>query len=182
MTPHIQYNDGTLVHLLSKGDEAAFTVIYQRYWKRLYGLAYDRLKSKEMAEDIIQEVFTGLWQRRSTTIVKSLYAYLAAATRYAIINQLAKQVNISMEELPFEIENVENHDLSIRFLEQMIAKEVNKLPEKCKLVFRYSRTQGLSNKEIAAELNISEKAVEKHITRALSHLRGQLKQLFSLFM
>jgi RNA polymerase sigma-70 factor (ECF subfamily) len=182
MNIYDSYDDSALVQLLQQGKEAAFTEIYHRYWKILYGLAYDRLKSRQMAEDIIQEVFAGLWQRREKTIIQSLNAYLSAATRYAIINQLARQVTISTNDLPFEIESVEDNAVQIRFLEQMIHKEVNRLPDKCRIVFQYSRTYGLSNKEIAAELNISEKAVEKHITKALRYLRVQLKQIFSLFM
>jgi RNA polymerase sigma-70 factor (ECF subfamily) len=62
-----------------------------------------------------------------------------------------------------------------------LQKEVNKLPEKCKLVFQYSREHGMSNKEIAEQLQLSAKTVEAHITKALKHLRAALKGTTSLF-
>jgi len=70
---------------------------------------------------------------------------------------------------------------AVRFLQQSMQEELKALPEKCRLVFDYSRNKGLSNKEIAQQLNISEKAVEKHITKALQRLRIQLRHYLHLF-
>jgi RNA polymerase sigma-70 factor (ECF subfamily) len=90
---------------------------------------------------------------------------------------------ISTEELPDT--PVTDVTIDYHFLERQLAQEINQLPEKCRLVFTYSRELGYSNKEIAGELQISEKAVEKHITHARKklavNLRSLLHSLFSLW-
>lgn len=179
MTDYANYGDDTLIQMMSKDDHNAFTEIYNRYWKRLYVLAYDRLRSRELAEDVVQDVLTGLWQRRGHTIIRSLPAYLATANRYAVFTQLSKLIPVTtVEALPEAIQAVTDDTAQLHFLQQSMQEQLKQLPEKCRLVFDYSRNMGLSNKEIAAELNISEKAVEKHITKALQRLRLQFRNYF----
>lgn len=173
------YEEQQLLADLRKGDHAAFTSIYDRYWRRLYGLAYTRLKSKHAAEDVVQEVLSSLWLRHEVLEIKSLEAYLAAATKYAIIRQLANwplYPNILHEPQQTQVYNPDPD-----FLQQLFHNEINRLPKKCKLVFLYSRNDGLSYKEIAGKMEISEKAVEKHITKALSKLRRKTRDFFHLF-
>ncbi|SEW52029.1 sigma-70 family RNA polymerase sigma factor [Chitinophaga arvensicola] len=184
MTDYSHYADDELVQLMSKDDHNAFTEIYNRYWKRLYVLAYDRLRSRELAEDVVQDVLTGLWQRRNHTVIRSLPAYLATANRYAVFSQFSKMVPVTaVEALPEAIQAVADDTAEVHFLEQSMQEQLKQLPEKCRLVFDYSRNKGLSNREIATELKISEKAVEKHITKALQRLRLQFRNYFhSLFV
>ena len=183
MSHYASHTDDALLLLLSTDDESAFTEIYHRYWKRLYAMAYDRLKEKQQAEDVVHEVFTALWQRRSEAQIRSLSPYLAAATKYCILKQYA---NFSTTGLPDE-ESMAHlvpavaTSIETKFLERMLQEEVNRLPHKCRIVFQYSRQEHLSNKEIALELGISNKAVEKHITRALRQLRLSLKSLHQFF-
>ncbi|MHA4806986.1 RNA polymerase sigma-70 factor [Flavitalea flava] len=178
------YNDEALLEKLKAGHEWAFTRIYERYWQKLYVVAYRRLGSKPAAEDVVHEVFASLWKNKEQTDIRSLYAYLSAATRYAVFNELAKyekQIGISLSNASVT-ETTLNDAIDFRFLQQMITGEVNRLPEKCKLVFQYSRQSGLSNKQIAKEMGISEKSVEKHITKALTKLRLQLKHYLHLLL
>lgn len=179
MTDYANYGDDALVQMMSTDDHNAFTEIYNRYWKRLYVLAYDRLRSRELAEDVVQDVLTGLWQRRGQTIIRSLPAYLATASRYAVFTQLSKLTPVTtVEALPEAIQAVTDDTAQLYFLQQSMQEQLKQLPEKCRIVFDYSRNMGLSNKEIAAELHISEKAVEKHITKALQRLRLQFRNYF----
>ncbi|NML38673.1 sigma-70 family RNA polymerase sigma factor [Chitinophaga sp. G-6-1-13] len=179
MTDYTFYADEELVHLMAADDHAAFTEIYNRYWKRLYVLAYDRLHSRELAEDVVQDVFTGLWQRRSQSVIRSLPAYLATANRYAVFAQLSKTARVTtVETLPESLQAVTDETAQLHFLQQSMEHQLKQLPEKCRLVFNYSRNAGLTNREIADQLQISEKAVEKHITKALQRLRIQFRNYF----
>jgi RNA polymerase sigma-70 factor (family 1) len=166
-----------LLEELRDGNEAAFTLIYKRYWQRLYVIAYKRLGSRQPAEDVVHEVFSSLWRNRESASIRSLYAYLAAATKYAVFAEVAKQTKHRATS-PTEAALIHDHTIDDRFLQRMLGEEINRLPDKCRLVFQYSRQEGLSNKEIATVLSITEKAVEKHITKALSKLRLQLRHLF----
>jgi RNA polymerase sigma factor, sigma-70 family len=183
----INYENHTEEHLLTllgRDDELAFTEIYNRYWKKLYATAYERLKSKELAEDVVHEVFTSLWQRRHEAVIKSLNAYLAAATRYCTLKLFSgfSKADNPVEEMALPDHSTGQAFIDFRFLEQMLQQEVNRLPEKCRLVFRYSRQEQMTNNEIARELGISSKAVEKHITRAIKQLSVSLKSFFHLFL
>lgn len=181
MNRYASHTDDTLLSLLKEGDEAAFTEIYNRYWKRLYAMAYERLKSKDLAEDVVHEVFTSLWQRRQSAAIRTLAPYLAAATRYCILKMYSGLSQTApLPEEPFGHTTGEAY-IDYRFLEQMIREEVDRLPSQCQIVFRYSRQDCLSHKEIAKELGITTKAVEKHISRALRQLRLSLKSLHQLF-
>jgi len=181
MSRYASHTDDALLSLLATNDESAFTEIYNRYWKRLYALAYERLKDKPQAEDVVQEVFTDLWQRRQTAQIRTLAPYLGAATKYCILKQYSGFATTSLPEEESAIFPSETPVIETRFLERMLLEEVNRLPHKCRLVFQYSRQENLSNKQIAHELGISNKAVEKHITKALRHLRLSLKSLHQFF-
>ncbi|HEY0273471.1 MAG TPA: sigma-70 family RNA polymerase sigma factor [Chitinophaga sp.] len=181
MNDYAYYADAELVHRMGADDHAAFTEIYRRYWKRLYVLAYDRLRSREQAEDVVQDVFSGLWQRPTATIVRSLGAYLATAARYAVFTQLSRTMPLTdVAALPEAAQAVKDDAAQLHFLQRSMQQELKQLPEKCRLVFDYSRNQGLSNKEIARALRISEKSVEKHISKALQRLRLQFRNYLHL--
>ncbi|PSL47947.1 RNA polymerase sigma-70 factor (ECF subfamily) [Chitinophaga niastensis] len=181
MTDYSNLSDADLVQMINADDHHAFTAIYYRYWKRLYVLAYDRLRSRQMAEDVVQDVLTGLWQRRGQTVIRSLPAYLATANRYAVFTQLSKMIPVTtVEALPEAVQAVADDTAQLHFLQQSMQEQLQQLPEKCRLVFDYSRNMGMSNKEIATELRISEKAVEKHITKALQRLRVQFRNYFHI--
>ncbi|MBC9930040.1 RNA polymerase sigma factor [Chitinophaga qingshengii] len=179
MADYTFYADEELVQRMAADDHNAFTEIYNRYWKRLYTLAYARLHSRELAEDVVQDVLTGLWQRRNQAIIRSLPAYLAAANRYAIFTQLSKNARVTtMEDLSEAQQAVTDETAQLHFLQQSMNNQLQQLPEKCRIVFDYSRNAGLTNREIAATLQISEKAVEKHISKALQRLRMQFRNYF----
>src|SRR6202000_1639091 len=82
--------DKELTDLLKDGNEPAFTEIYNRYWDKLYFIAYKLLKDTNAAEEIVQEVFLMIWKKRDSLNIKSLTQYLAAMTRYAVYRYLAK--------------------------------------------------------------------------------------------
>lgn len=181
--------DQELAHLLSKGSESAFNVIYKRYWHKLLAIAGRRLNEIEDAEEAVQNIFLNIWRRRETFVLAvSLENYFAVAVKFEVINQLAKQAREAkrntefVRSVPESNEMLLTHDLAL--LQQQLENTINTLPEKCQLVFRMSRQTDFTNKQIAKELNLSEKTIEKHITTALKVLRkrfGQHLPVFFLF-
>jgi len=173
-------SDNELLSLLKEGDRNAFTTLYNRYWDKLYAVAYNRLADEYEAEEAVQNIFLDLWKRKETiTLTHTLSTYLSAAIKYHVFTRLAqiRREKLRTEELKIgAIEGVETTAewLSEKELKKQLEQSINELPEKCKIVFLLSREQNLTNKQIAEELNISEKTVEGHITKALNNLRGSL--------
>lgn len=178
------YTDNDLVLLLNENCQDAFTEIYNRYWERMYNAAIYKLKSTYDAEEIIQEVFVDIWKRRNTlTIQRSLEGYLATAVKYKVINRLALRNRMLSEQLEPLEETSCNHSNWIDFLdfEKQLQDSIIKLPNKCRVVFKLSRLDGLTQKEIAKKLDIAEKTVESHLSKALKTIRSSFQLLFSTF-
>lgn len=172
----ILHVDQDLLSGLRLGEEESFLKIYNQFWPKLYVIALNRLNSRQAAEDVVQEVMTTLWQRRQEVQINNLEAWLSAATRYSVFRQLAKYGAQTIVPITQQKEASYEQPFDLGFLDRMLKDRIHSLPEKCRLVFNYSRQEGLSNKEIARHLDISEKAVEKHITKAIRNLRLSLKE------
>ena len=91
--PYTTYTQEQLLLLLAQSDEAAFAEIYNRYWERLYVIAYNRLAEKETAEDAVHDVFTGLWQNRGKAEIQELENYLAVAVKFNVLAKIKKLCN-----------------------------------------------------------------------------------------
>ncbi len=186
LSHYTTYSDEQLVALLNNDDEAAFTEIYNRYWKALYAYALDKIDhDHEEAKEIVQQLFIHLWTRRENLRLKySLYSYLAAAVRHKVFDIIAARSKKHERELHYKLHIADQTDeissVEMADMQKHVASLVNALPDRCRLVFRMSREKYKTNKEIARELNVSEKAVESHISLALSRLRIGLRSLFSL--
>jgi RNA polymerase sigma-70 factor (ECF subfamily) len=176
--------DQELVQLLQQGDKKAFDALYGRYWRKLYLLAYQKLRSRELAEELVQDLFISLWTKReSLHITASVGAYLGMAVRYMVIKFFQKErVHQQYEQtaaLGPAYANTTEDAVLFRDLQEVIEQEINKLPEKCREVFQLSRHDNLSQKEISLKLHLSEKTVENHIGKALRLLRLSLKDFIT---
>jgi RNA polymerase sigma-70 factor (ECF subfamily) len=179
--PYSQYEDEQLLELLRCSDKKAFTEIYDRYSEKIFAIAYVHCKLKELAEEIMQDVFMSLWERRDISNIKTLAAYLATAAKFAVFDQLQKnfrrrQILENRGELAIASFS-EELTINARFLKNYIADAVNALPEKCRLVYCYSREEGMNVNEIAEKMNITQKAAENYLSRALKTLRVSLKNV-----
>ncbi len=172
--------DAELIALLAKDDQAAFTEIYRRFWDKVFAVAFHRLNDQLEAEEVVQDVFFSLWKRRENLAIQySLNTYLSTAAKYQIISRQRKQYlqqQNSAATLQSNDSGVDSTQLwfSERELKQQLDYHIEQLPEKCRIVFKMSREEFKSYAEIAAELGVSEKTVEAHITRALKILRDKL--------
>lgn len=164
-----------------KIDEDSFFDLYQRYWKKLYLLAYKYLGDIYPAECMVQEVFTSLWQRKDQIILHeaTVENYLVKAIRFRIARSYSDDARKQrkMDELQNRQLNSTHHteeQVLYNFLRSEIDELVSHLPERCKEVYELSRNKGLNNREIAGNLLISEKTVENQLTKALKFLRKGL--------
>lgn len=180
--------DDALYGLLKSNNETAFNLLYQRYWKRMLFKAADKLKDASDAEEVVQDAFSDIWNARHRISIKhTFHTYIAAVVKYKIMAKMGQVHRRSVNERAEDLSSLHIADHStedwLRFqdLRSEIERAVKGLPEKCQLVFRMSREQGKSDKEIAADLELSPKTVEAHITRALKALRSSIGQFLSFF-
>lgn len=178
--------DEDLVMLLKNGSHSSFTEIYRRYWKELFLVAYRKLHNKELAEELTQNLFLSLWEKRNTAAIQVIRPYLFVSLKYSIINYFKAQL-VSEKYLIYkqssspDTANADQLAL-INDLAGAIEKGIAMLPRKTKRVFELSRYENCSVKEIAAYMNISEKAVEYHITRSLKTMRVYLKDFIFILL
>jgi RNA polymerase sigma-70 factor (family 1) len=177
MTEYNKLSEKELVDYLKQDKLSAFKEIYERYWKPLYGAAYKRLKSKELAEEIVQELFTTLWIKRHTlNISAGVAGYLYNAVTHQVIDHYRKELVREKYKQAFRVihndmDNSTEEAIMLKELTETIESEISLLPDKCRSVYELSRKEHKSNKEIAIVLGISEKTVENHLTKALKRLQ-----------
>lgn len=179
-------SDEELLHMLQASSNQAFTVLYDRYWKKLFTTAANKLNCLEEAEDIVQQIFISIWNRREELEVhSSLGSYLAVAVKYRVLKCLNARFkhkylsdNATEEVLSELADDSTQQWLEFNEVNERLQSLVEALPEKCRLVFEMSRVEGRSHKEIASTLDLSEKTIEYYITKALKFIRTGLKMFF----
>lgn len=170
--------DDLLLRLLQASDEHAFRELYQRYWKKLFTTACYKLKSKEAAEEIVQNIFVSLWEKRATLQIENLENYLYIAVKYKVINYVeALMVRQAGQKQLAGNTTDESTEATIMIndLHAAIQQALTQLPAKTREVFTMSRFEKYTVREIAGHMNLTEKAVEYHITQSLKLLRVSLK-------
>ncbi|MDB5086388.1 MAG: polymerase sigma-70 factor, subfamily [Mucilaginibacter sp.] len=188
MNAHNSFTDLELTDLLKSGSQSAFTEIYDRYSGLLYIFACKTVKDEDLAEDLVQEIFIYLWDKRQTiTFNSSLSSYLYTALRYRFFDLVDKQKVRSDYVQAFQLfiekgEYQTDNYIIEKELTAIINKEINNLPAKMREIFLLSRKENLDNKEIAARLEISEKTVKNQLSMALKTLRVKLGLLTFIFL
>ncbi|UKJ06936.1 RNA polymerase sigma factor [Solitalea lacus] len=168
--------------LVHKDEEAAFRVIFDRYWRALYQKAINRLGNDADAQDVVQEIFISCWNNRNAINVEvSLAPYLFTALKYAIIKSVYRKGKKGIH-VPLDYEELHYVDLSTEEvlqyneLQEIISNKVAELPERMQEIYRLSRIEDLQIAQIAQQLNISEQTVKNTLTTALKRLRKDLTQ------
>jgi RNA polymerase sigma-70 factor (family 1) len=173
-------SDNELLSQLREGDHHAYTEIYNRYSGVLYVHAYNKLRDREESKDILQELFTAIWNNRSELEIRTnLSGYLYTAIRNRVFKQLSRkqreeQYTESIQQSVNEGHCVTDHLVRENQLAAIIEKEINALPAKMREIFLLSRKAQLSHKEIAEQLGLDESTVKKQVNNALKRLRAKL--------
>ena len=174
-------DDKELNKKLKHNDKNALKYLFDVYHEGLFRYALKIILNNEAAEEIVQDIFISIWRKRNESEIENFKYYLLKAVKFRCINYIKEQVrNAEKTEDYFLADNTEKntpqHILEGKELATTIEEAINRLPEKCRVIFTLSRNAELSYKEIAAELNISIKTVENQIGIALKKLREMLKE------
>lgn len=181
-------NDRELLRRLINNDEIAFKVIFNKYYSRLYYFILEFIPLEDIAENIVQDTFFTLWNKRHElndntnfgaylfTVAKNNCLYKLRDQRYR--QKLFSTNSLDSVELDMNLDvlcTIDSSAYTFEEIERIIEKTLEELPPQCKRVFILSRFEERKNKEIAEELDISVKVVEKHITKGLKKFKVALK-------
>ena len=185
-------NEQQLFERLRNDDEVAFRVIYKNYSSKLYYFVLEFIPIKEAAEDIVQDTFVTLWNRRKKLKDNTkLASYLFTGAKNNALYRLrdkkyrqklfpdsinASEINLNTDALTA----VDTSAFAFQEIEQIMRATLRSLPPQCRKVFELSRFQKMKNKEIAEELNISVRTVEGHISKGIKALKTALKDYLPL--
>lgn len=165
--------------------ELGFEQVYKNYFKGLYAYALSIIRDREMAEEITQQVFFKLWERRETIQIKeSARAYLYQSVYHDSMNYLkhlkVRDTHSKYAMLQESQENTTLQNLEAKELENRLSLALNQLPEVCRTVFQLCRFEEMKYKEIAEKLNMPLKTVENQMGKALRLLRLNLADLLTI--
>lgn len=179
-------NENDLWNAVKKGDNKAFEKLFDLYWEVVYKTAFTYIKDESVCQDITQDIFLTIWEKREHLNIDHLSSYLKASTRYYIYRYNAKKKRNQIEELNEEYVGAKYQSLNrgeqdVLYDESYdsLKKSLVSLPRRCQEVFLLSRQEELTNQEIAEQLNISKRTVENQITIALRHLKINLNKIMS---
>ena len=176
-----------LVSRIKKSDRRAFDELYERCWEKLYTQGASKLKSDDLAKDIVQDIFVDLWTKRENLAIDNITNYLSRAVRFKVIDQIRRK-DYHQKEID-EIANIiaGSEFADSKFLEnelnEIIILLMDRLPKKRREIFKLRFQEDLSTKEISELLKISPKTVQNQTLNSISLLRSLLQKiLFTLFL
>jgi len=162
-------------------DEQRFAQIYRTCWKNVFGIIYHYTLDQEIAEEISQDLFASIWERRDKLVIRtSIEQYLNRAAKLEAFDYLRSSIS-HKEHVDCALRgncdgrNCTEEQIFFNELKGTLELLVEALPCRCREVYRLSQEQGFNNKRIAAQLVISEKTVEYHLYKAMSMLRQNLQ-------
>ena len=174
------FADNELLRLIKEDDRIAFENIYNKYWSKLYLSAYNILRDRQIAEDIIQDIFVQLWLKRSSNNIQNLSSYLYTSVRFQVFKKI-RDGKVKVDLMEHADQLVINSDIEsnihLKEVNRRLEESIELLPEKCKEIYILSRKQFLSAKDIALRLKLSSKTVENQLTIAFRRIRSNMADL-----
>ncbi len=179
-------SDLFLLSKIENGDINAFERMFKKYYPKVKTMLVGLIKDEFIAENIAQDLFMNIWINRDKILnINSLESYMFICTRNAAINQIKNRKtidNFSESEIDNIGENYTEESVLMEELQNIINEEIKKMPKQRQQIFIMSRFQGKTTAQIAQELNISPRTVEKHLSIALKTLRKIEYCLFILLI
>jgi len=172
--------DKAIIKRFTEGDAIAFDEIFAFYSKKLYHFALGLVKDRAVAEDIIQQVFVELWEKRGLVNINLSFENYIFTITYNSIRKYFRNKSIEIRVKDYLIHNsteiIENTDSSVIYDElfELAKNTIEKLPPKRKIVYKLSRQEGMKINEIACKLNITKKTAENHLSMALKFLKKEI--------
>jgi len=182
LTSSFKHIDSLAVKNLKQGDAKAFDNLFNKYSQRLYNFSFKYLKSAEDAEEVVQEVFLYIWEKKAGLKPDySFNAYIFTIAYHIIKKHFIKKSreNAFKDEQIYIFLNEENNldqIIDYRFLLEKVELIINSLPPRRREIFIKRKYQGLSIKQIAGELGISPSTVENQLAAAQKHIQKELQQ------
>jgi len=177
----MSHTDTDIINRLRQDDLKALQHLFDVYYKELVRYSIKFVMNKDIAEEIVQDVFIRIWNNRNTMMpVKSIDAYLFASVKNGSINYLkSKYARIRFVDLDdsglLPAYQTAEDDIITGELKKALHQAIHSLPPKCKIIFTLSRNAGLSSEEIANQLNISKKTVRTQIGIAIQKIKKNLE-------
>lgn len=174
------YTPNQLFLQIAEGDEAAFTLLMDKYWNLLYSQSLAYLKDRFKAQDIVQEVFLAIWKNREKlSAVESPEDYLFIIARNKIFNEVRKKIaqplTDNIQQYYAEQHLQPDRQFDHNEINTLIQTAISQLPPQRKRIFEMSRNEGLTYEAIAAQLGISRETVKVQMVKALSFLRSYIR-------
>ena len=180
--------DKLLVVNLKKGNVRAFDKLFEKYSRKLYYFAIGYLKSEEDAEEIVQDIFVKIWENRNElNELLSFNSYLFTIAKNTMLNRIRKKVNEqNYKEYLKNCSTIEHNstmnEVIFADLERFTDKAIEKLPPRRRQIYVLSRKEGLTYKEIAAQMEISKKTVEIQMSKAIAYMNNFLSKEIKIML
>ncbi len=182
MQSYSDYTVQELYQLVASGDERAFNIVYERYWRKLFRFLYNMTKSREVAEELLVDVFLKLWiGRELVPEIQNMDGFLYKVAYHKALDFLkltaretALQKVIAQQMSAGFAESADQHLVDAEY-QHIIQRAIQQLSPQRKLVFTLSREQGMTHEQIARQLNLSSQTVKRTMSDALESIRGFLK-------
>lgn len=172
-------NEANLLALVAKGDQRAFTELFDAYYKQLGEYVYKLTESIEVTEEIVQDVFIKIWLKKQSILeIENFCYYLFILSKNQTLNHLRKQANEKVKQMEWlkqsEEQDIPDEPNVTEGYRALMDAAIEKLPPQQKKVYKLSREERLKHEEIAKILNISPETVKKHIKLALRFIKTEL--------
>lgn len=180
-----QLNINGLLLKVSEDDRSAFSTFYDLFYHQVFRFSYYYLRNNEACKEVVTDVFFSVWRSRVKLIeISNIEVYLFTVAKNASLNYLRKASShqfVPIDDIPMNLEqceeNLENNILS-KEMDKHLTETINKLPEKCRIIFLMSRHEGMETKEIAEALGLAESTVRGQIKIAVNKIMEQMRKLY----